>query len=44
MEESFQEYEEWCEEEADNNVKRQYKKALIKLEKIKPYEDKLVGI
>ncbi|KAL4224155.1 Squamous cell carcinoma antigen recognized by T-cells 3 [Mactra antiquata] len=41
MEESLQEFEEWNDGQVDNNIKHLYKKALIKLEKIKPFEDKL---
>jgi ATP/ADP translocase len=42
LEETFEEYKDWIQEEPDKFTKQQYNKALIKLEKVKPYEAKLV--
>ena len=43
MEETFEEYKDWLQDEADSYTKQMYLKAQAKLEKIKPYEDKLVS-
>ena len=42
MDETFEEYKDWLQDEADSYTKQMYLKAQAKLEKIKPYEDKLV--
>ena len=44
MEETFEEYKDWLQDEADSYTKQMYLKAQAKLEKIKPYEDKLVSL
>ncbi|XP_053375966.1 squamous cell carcinoma antigen recognized by T-cells 3-like isoform X2 [Mercenaria mercenaria] len=41
LEETFDEYKDWIQEEPDKYTKQAYNKALIKLEKVKPYEEKL---
>ena len=43
MEESFTEFKEWLQEEVDNQIKQLYQKALEKYNKIKPFENDLVG-
>ncbi|KAH3887201.1 squamous cell carcinoma antigen recognized by T-cells 3-like [Dreissena polymorpha] len=43
LEETLQEYTDWLQEEPDKNVKLAYNKALVKLEKIRPYEAKLAA-
>ena len=42
MEETFEEYKDWLQDEPDSYTKQTYYKAQAKLEKVKPYEDKLV--
>ena len=42
MENTYGEYEEWC-EEVDSNIQRSYKAALEKLKILEPFENKLVS-
>ncbi|WAR03246.1 SART3-like protein [Mya arenaria] len=44
LEETLQEYEDWLQGQADKVVKQTFNKALIKLEKIRPYEKKLAAV
>ena len=44
MEESFTEFKEWLQEEVDSQIKQLYQKALEKYNKIKPFENDLVGL
>ena len=43
LEETYEEYKDWLQEEPDSFTKQTYHKALAKLEKVKPYEDNLVS-
>ena len=44
MEETYEEYKDWRQEDPDSYTEQTYQKALAKLEKVKPYEDNLVSI
>ncbi|KAL3858472.1 hypothetical protein ACJMK2_013061 [Sinanodonta woodiana] len=43
MEDTYQEYKDWLQDEPDSNTKQSYNKTQAKLEKLKPFEDALLA-
>ena len=43
LKEAYGEYKNWLQDEPDKFVKQNYNKALIKVEKVHPYEQKLAS-
>lgn len=43
LKETYKEYKDWLQDEPDKHLKQNYNKALMKLEKLQSYEQKLVS-